>query len=116
MNGTMKRISQLVEPSITGNGPFAPLPEYSLSRSEDLFDSDLIIKDYSEVDGMNGKYMHIKVSQADGLGPVDGDFVITTGARAVMDKLNQIGKYALPVVAAFRRGQGSSGRTWYDID
>ena len=116
MDGNIKRISQVVQKNITADGPFAPLQEFSLSKSDALFGPDMIIKAFAEVEGQNGPYMHIMVAQADGNGPVKGDFVITTGARAIMDKLNAAGLDAMPVLAAFKKGQGHSGRTWYDMD
>lgn len=117
-NGKMRRISEMVAQKTLGEGPYGPLAVYSLAKSEALFGTDLKIVDFTVVEGQNGKYMHILVSTIEGNGPAGetGNFVITTGAVAIVSKLEQIGKDAFPLVGAFSKKAGNAGRVWYDID
>jgi hypothetical protein len=116
-NGKMKRISEMVVQKTLGEGPYGPLAVYSLARSEALFGTDLKIADYTVVEGQTGKYMHILVSALEGQGPAGetGNFVVTTGAAAIVSKLEMIGKDAFPVIGAFTKKAGKAGRIWYDI-
>lgn len=116
-NGKMRRISEMVAQKTLGEGPYGPLAVYSLAKSEALFGTDLKIADFTIVEGQNGKYMHILVSTIEGNGPAGetGNFVITTGAAAIVSKLEQIGKEALPLIGAFTKKAGNAGRVWYDI-
>lgn len=108
----------MVAQKTLGEGPYGPLAVYSLAKSEALFGTDLKIADYTIVEGQNGKYMHILVSALEGQGPggETGNFVVITGACAIVSKLEQIGKDAFPLVGAFSKKVGNAGRVWYDIE
>ena len=117
-NGKMRRISEMVAQKTLGDGPYGPLAVYSLAKSEALFGTDLKIADYTIIEGQTGKYMHILVSPLEGQGPggETGNFVVTTGASAVVSKLEMIGKDAFPVIGAFAKRAGKAGRIWYGIE
>ncbi len=112
----MKRISQIVQKEIV-KGPYGEAPVYSLARSDSLFGADMRVTDWSEVEGENGKYLHILLRPTSGKGPKGetGDFVVSTGAMAIMNKLAMAGKESLPFVLRFEKKTGRANRTWYDI-
>ena len=115
----LKRISEFGTKKESGTGPYGDLPVYSLGKTEALLGIDFKVADYSEMEGQNGTYLHILVAPMDGKrgpGNETGNFVIQTGAVAIVDKLLEAGTDAMPVIGEFVKGKvGASGRTWYDI-
>ena len=119
MNTTgMKRIGDIAKPVIV-NGPYGEnVPVYSLSKTPGLFDFDMVIKGFKTLEGENGPYVHILAQSVTGIGPEGetSDIAVSTGARSIIGKLDQVKTEDFPFLGRFVAGKGRGSNVWYDLE
>lgn len=118
--GKYKRISEIVPKNVSG--PYDPLPIFGLASQESLFDREVVILGYETVEGEMGPYVHMLIESPNGDGP-NGckQYVLTTGAVAIMDRLGKAveiaGKDAFPMVVKFTQNRTRNGKgIWYNVE
>ena len=113
----LKRMSDVTKP-VVAPGPYGEdIPVYSLSKTEYIFSTDWIIKGFKSLEGDNGEYVHMLVEPVTGIGPEGetADVVISTGARAILGRLEQLTEKDFPILTTFTRGKGRGSNVWYDM-
>lgn len=116
--GKIKRMSDVTKP-VVAPGPYGEdIPVYSLSKTDYIFDVDWIIKGFKNIEGDNGRYVHMLAESVTGIGPEGetADIVISTGARAIVGRLDQLADKDFPLLTTFTRGKGKGSNVWYDME
>lgn len=103
MEAKEKEITRIGD--LTGNR-FSHLPRKTL---EDVEGQDLLIMDFDLRQGQNGEYAIIACHDAS-----NEDFVVVTGANAVLDALKRAKDY-LPLPGKFIRQRSQKGRRYWTL-
>lgn len=114
----MKRIGDVTKAPIVP-GPYGEEHNvYSLAKTDELLNVDMTVNGYQMLEGENGSYVHILVTPPNGVGPggETNDIVVSTGARAIKERLSQLKDEDFPVLARFVKGKGRGSNVWYDME
>lgn len=111
-NKTMKRISEVVRPNPTFEGPYGNLPIHILSKDVTLLNRDFVLEGFSVIEGSLGDYVHILVSETEKAEQI----VISTGSQSIVSKMKEVPFGSFPMLAKFVSGPGRGGNKWYDME